>query len=189
MGRRLGRCCRIGRCGVARGGDRRVLNGIFWVLRSYQIPLADEKSKPKSRRLTRSPVVRLSLARMDCRKPASNCSSFCSAKSSGVERQPDNRSMARPRNGIDQFFRDKDSYDPVLFPRIGIRLPGLTLGPKRLIAPALTIRDLPKIDIVLLSYAHFDHFDMRTLHRFDRSTTVITAKIHSIILRRFCDWS
>jgi transposase len=44
------------------GGDRRVLNGIFWVLRSYQIPLADEKSKPKSRRLTRSPLVRLPLA-------------------------------------------------------------------------------------------------------------------------------
>ncbi|MGC2222015.1 MAG: MBL fold metallo-hydrolase [Methylocella sp.] len=63
--------------------------------------------------------------------------------------------------------------DPVLFPRIGIRLPGLTLGPKRLTASALTVRDFPKIDIVLLSHAHFDHFDMRTLHRFDRSTRVI----------------
>ena len=40
--------------------------------------------------------------------------------------------------------------NPALFPRIGIRLPGLTLGPKRLTAPALTVRDLPKIDIVLL---------------------------------------
>jgi len=48
--------------GVRRVNDRRVLNGIFWVLRSYQIPLADEKSKPKSRRLTRSPLVRLPLA-------------------------------------------------------------------------------------------------------------------------------
>ena len=27
------------------GGARRVLNGIFWVLRSYQIPLADEKNQ------------------------------------------------------------------------------------------------------------------------------------------------
>jgi L-ascorbate metabolism protein UlaG (beta-lactamase superfamily) len=79
--------------------------------------------------------------------------------------------------------------DPVLFPRIGIRLPGLTLGPKRLTAPALTIRDLPKIDILLLSHAHFDHFDMRTLHRFDRSTTVITAPRTSDLLRwkRFRD--
>ena len=46
----------------ASGGDRRVLNGIFWLLRSCQIPLADEKSKPKSRRLTRSPLVRSPLA-------------------------------------------------------------------------------------------------------------------------------
>jgi hypothetical protein len=36
--------------------------------------------------------------------------------------------------------------DPVLFPRIGIRLLGFTVGPKRLTAPALTVRELPKID-------------------------------------------
>ena len=29
--------------GVPRVDDRRVLNGIFWVLRSCQIPFADEK--------------------------------------------------------------------------------------------------------------------------------------------------
>jgi len=63
----------------------------------------------------------------------------------------------------------------VLFSRIGIRLPGVTLGPKRLTASALTVRDLAQIDIVLLSHAHFDHFDILTLHRLDRSTTVITA--------------
>jgi L-ascorbate metabolism protein UlaG (beta-lactamase superfamily) len=89
------------------------------------------------------------------------------------------------------FFGIRILTDPVLFPRIGIRLPGLTLGPKRLTASALAIRDLPKIDIVLLSHAHFDHFDMRTLHRFDRSTTVITAHRTSDLLRwtRFRDAS
>jgi L-ascorbate metabolism protein UlaG (beta-lactamase superfamily) len=89
------------------------------------------------------------------------------------------------------FFGIKILTDPVLFPRIGIRLPGLTLGPKRLTAPALTIRDLPKIDIVLLSHAHFDHFDMRTLHRCHRSITVITAQRTSDLLRwtRFRDVS
>src|ERR1019366_7715641 len=89
------------------------------------------------------------------------------------------------------FFGIKILTDPVLFPRIGIRLPGLTVGPKRLIAPALTVRDLPEIDIVLLSHAHFDHFDMRTLHRIDRSTTVITAPWTSDLLRwkRFRDVS
>jgi L-ascorbate metabolism protein UlaG (beta-lactamase superfamily) len=89
------------------------------------------------------------------------------------------------------FFGIKILTDPVLYPRIGIRLPGLTLGPKRLTASALTVHDLPKIDILLLSHAHFDHFDMRTLHRFDRSTTVITAQRTSDLLRwkRFHDVS
>ena len=36
-------CCRKGRRGVARVAGRRVLNGISWVLRSCQIPFADEK--------------------------------------------------------------------------------------------------------------------------------------------------
>ena len=89
------------------------------------------------------------------------------------------------------FFGIRILTDPVLFARIGIRLPGLTLGPKRLTASALTVRDLPKIDIVLLSHAHFDHFDMRTLHRFDGSTTVITPGRTRDLLRwtRFRDVS
>ena len=66
--------------------------------------------------------------------------------------------------------------DPVLFPRIGIRLPGFTIGPKRLTAAALRFGELPKIDLVLLSHAHFDHLDRRTLRCFHEPTTVITAR-------------
>lgn len=74
------------------------------------------------------------------------------------------------------FFGITILTDPVLFSRIGIRIPFLlTIGPKRLTAPALTVDELPKIDIVLLSHAHFDHIDWRTLRRFGRSTKVITA--------------
>jgi L-ascorbate metabolism protein UlaG (beta-lactamase superfamily) len=73
--------------------------------------------------------------------------------------------------------------DPVLFARIGIRLPGFTIGPKRLIAPALEFHELPKIDVVLLSHAHFDHFDLRTLHRFDETTCVVTAPNTADLLR------
>src|SRR5438105_478920 len=43
------------------------------------------------------------------------------------------------------FFGVKILTDPVLFPRIGVRLLGLTRGPKRLTAPALTVRDVPPI--------------------------------------------
>ena len=122
---------------------------------------------------------------------ASNRSSFCSAKSGEWS---DNRIIAAwlgHATVLINFFGIKIFTDPVLFPRIGIRLPGLTVGPKRLTASALTVRDLPKIDIVLLSHAHFDHFDMRTLHRFDRSTTVITAHRTTDLLRwtRFHDVS
>src|SRR4029450_11320351 len=81
------------------------------------------------------------------------------------------------------FFGIKILTDPVLFPRIGIRLPGFTIGPKRLTAPALKFNELPKIDVVLLSHAHFDHFDLRTLHRFDGGTWLITAPKTADLLR------
>jgi len=73
--------------------------------------------------------------------------------------------------------------DPVLFPRIGIRLPGFTIGPKRLTAPALQFHELPRIDLILLSHAHFDHFDLRTLRRFNKNTTVVTAPNTGDLLR------
>ena len=73
--------------------------------------------------------------------------------------------------------------DPVLFPRIGIRLPGLTVGPKRLTAPALRTPDLPRIDLVLLSHAHFDHLDTRTLHRIRGRPHCVTASRTADLLR------
>jgi L-ascorbate metabolism protein UlaG (beta-lactamase superfamily) len=82
------------------------------------------------------------------------------------------------------FLGIKILTDPALFPRIGIRLPGFTIGPKRLTAPALKVDELPKIDLILLSHAHFDHFDLRTLRCFDQNTRVITARSTSDLLRR-----
>ena len=81
------------------------------------------------------------------------------------------------------FFGIRILTDPTLFPRVGIRLPGFTIGPKRLTAPALEFHELPNVDLVLLSHAHFDHLDLRTLRCFDESTRVITARATRDLLK------
>lgn len=81
------------------------------------------------------------------------------------------------------FFGITVLTDPVLFPRIGIRLPFFTIGPKRLTAPALIWRELPPIDLVLLSHTHFDHFDTRTLRKFSKRTAVVTSPQTRDLLR------
>ena len=65
--------------------------------------------------------------------------------------------------------------DPVLSNRVGVGLGLLTGGPRRLVAPALLARELPKIDLILISHAHFDHLDRPTLVRLPKRTPVITA--------------
>lgn len=53
--------------------------------------------------------------------------------------------------------------DPVLFERVGLYFLGLTWGPSRFTHPALTIDEIPKPDLILLSHAHMDHMDWATL--------------------------
>ena len=72
--------------------------------------------------------------------------------------------------------------DPVLSNRIGVGLGLITGGPRRLVAPALTVRQLPKLDLILISHAHFDHLDRPTLTRLNKNVPVITAhKTHDLI--------
>ena len=74
--------------------------------------------------------------------------------------------------------------DPVFSVRAGINLGVATLGLRRLVAPALLPADLPKIDLILLSHAHMDHFDLPSLRRLEsRGTAVITAARTSDLLR------
>ena len=73
--------------------------------------------------------------------------------------------------------------DPVLSSRVGIGLGLLTGGPRRLVAPALSLRELPPIDLILISHAHFDHLDRPTLARLPRQTPVITAHRTADLIR------
>lgn len=77
--------------------------------------------------------------------------------------------------------------DPVFSDRCGLNLGPLTLGLKRIVAPALSPVELPKIDLVLLSHAHMDHFDIPSLRKLEsKHTTVVTARSTSDLLRVGC---
>lgn len=74
--------------------------------------------------------------------------------------------------------------DPALCSRVGISAGLTTLGPKRYIAPALHLRELPRIDVLLLSHAHMDHMDLPTLRCFPSSTFTVSAKATQDVLAR-----
>ena len=67
--------------------------------------------------------------------------------------------------------------DPVLFGKIGLDFFGLTIGQSRYSVPALEIDQIPCPDIILLSHAHFDHMDYKTLDKF---TKMYPGKINCI---------
>ncbi len=75
--------------------------------------------------------------------------------------------------------------DPVLGPRCGFKFGAVTLGPKRLVEPALEGPEaMPHVDLILLSHAHLDHFDKPTLRRFESlNTTIVTASSTADLLR------
>ncbi|QOV91326.1 MBL fold metallo-hydrolase [Humisphaera borealis] len=65
--------------------------------------------------------------------------------------------------------------DPVFAHRIGLGLGLITAGPRRRFAPAVDLRKLPPIDLILMSHAHFDHLDRPTLARLPKKTPIVTA--------------
>jgi L-ascorbate metabolism protein UlaG (beta-lactamase superfamily) len=74
--------------------------------------------------------------------------------------------------------------DPIFSERAGVDFRFFTVGVKRLVAPALPPARLPRIDLILLSHAHMDHFDLPSLRRLEsRGTTVVTASKTSDLLR------
>lgn len=75
--------------------------------------------------------------------------------------------------------------DPVLRPRVGVRVAGVTIGPRRLVRPALSLREIPPLDGVLVSHSHMDHCDLATLRRLPRSAHAVVQKGNRDLVRRF----
>ena len=74
--------------------------------------------------------------------------------------------------------------DPVFSARVGLNFGPVTIGIKRLVDVAATIGELPRVDLVLLSHAHMDHFDIPSLRELESSTTrVVTAARTADLLR------
>ena len=75
------------------------------------------------------------------------------------------------------FFGTWILTDPVFSERCGPRPLGiLTIGPRRLVEPALNLNDLPQIDLLLISHAHLDHTDMPSLKKLTNAKHVVVAQ-------------
>jgi L-ascorbate metabolism protein UlaG (beta-lactamase superfamily) len=73
--------------------------------------------------------------------------------------------------------------DPVFSDRVGIGLGPITLGLKRLVAPAVKLGQIPEPDLVLISHAHMDHLDLPSMRALEsrRTRVVMAAKTSDLI--------
>jgi L-ascorbate metabolism protein UlaG (beta-lactamase superfamily) len=83
------------------------------------------------------------------------------------------------------FFGTWVLTDPALERRIGIGRGFAKVGPRRLMQPALFARELPDLDLILLSHAHMDHTDLGTLRRLPSRAHVVVQRGNADLVRRF----
>lgn len=82
------------------------------------------------------------------------------------------------------FYGFRIITDPVLFNRIGVDIGVGSIGPLRLVQCALTPAELPEIDLVLVSHAHFDHLDTPSLAALAGNPAAVMAWETSDLLPR-----
>jgi L-ascorbate metabolism protein UlaG (beta-lactamase superfamily) len=82
------------------------------------------------------------------------------------------------------FYGVRILTDPVLFRRIGVDIGPTSVGPLRLVDCALGADELPEIDLVLVSHAHFDHLDTPSLASVRGKPVAVMASGTSDLLPR-----
>jgi L-ascorbate metabolism protein UlaG (beta-lactamase superfamily) len=74
------------------------------------------------------------------------------------------------------FFGVRMISDPSLFKRVGLTLgPFLTVGPQRLAPAPLKPSQLQQLDVILVTHAHMDHLDIRSLEALPKSAVVVAC--------------
>jgi L-ascorbate metabolism protein UlaG (beta-lactamase superfamily) len=81
------------------------------------------------------------------------------------------------------FLGTKILTDPALQERVGMRIVNqIVIGPRRLVPPALSVAELPPLDLILISHAHLDHLDLETLNQLPKKVTIVVPARTSNIL-------
>ena len=73
--------------------------------------------------------------------------------------------------------------DPFLSDNAGPSL----VGPKRFIKPGIGVKNLPKIDIILISHNHYDHLDTKALRKINNKNeikVIVPLKLKKIVQRQ-----
>jgi L-ascorbate metabolism protein UlaG (beta-lactamase superfamily) len=74
--------------------------------------------------------------------------------------------------------------DPSLFDRVGLAVDSIfTIGPKRISAPPLAPADLQDVQLILITHAHMDHLDVRSLKALPKTATVVACDKCSRIIK------
>jgi L-ascorbate metabolism protein UlaG (beta-lactamase superfamily) len=63
--------------------------------------------------------------------------------------------------------------DPTFFDRVGPRVAGVTIGPRRLVRPAIALERLPPLAAVVVTHAHFDSLDLPSLEALPKDATLV----------------
>ena len=75
------------------------------------------------------------------------------------------------------YFGVRVLSDPSFFDRVGLSLDSImTIGPKRVTQPPVAPPALGPIDVLLITHAHMDHLDLRSLKTLPKNIVVVTCE-------------